>query len=103
MTPQLPKKEKQSFYCVSSASWGLYQHTCKEMHVSKSMRLILDRALQSTLPFLSSPLYEMPDTMQDPSWMDIYSGHCVGRSPACSSQWIGSQAIQWNLSIVVTV
>ena len=33
----------------------------------------------------------------------LYSGHCVGRPPAYSSQWIGSQAIQWNLSIVVTV
>ena len=33
----------------------------------------------------------------------LYSGHCVGRGPAYSSQWIGSQAIQWNLSIVVTV
>ena len=26
----------------------------------------------------------------------LYSGHCVGRPPAYSSQWIGSQAIQWN-------
>ena len=33
----------------------------------------------------------------------LYSGHCVGRPPAYSSRWIGSQAIQWNLSIVVTV
>ena len=29
--------------------------------------------------------------------------YCVGRPPAYCSQWIGSQAIQWNLSIVVTV
>ena len=58
---------------------------------------------------ITIPSIEYPDEYKAylPEWRQEFKEegvvHCPNYKVCYSSQWIGSQAIQWNLSVLVTV